>query len=98
MAAEGLVRVQLLLDFPPVAEKLNEWTTTIWSLISFANKDEPRPAGPSCRRSVELVYASGGRTEDAVTMVHSPFPRQQQRPSARRVDAHDNVSTVSSDP
>ena len=62
---------------PPAAEKLDEWRATIWSLISFTNKDEPRPARPSCWRSVESVHAGGGRTGDAATTVHSPPPCQQ---------------------
>ena len=96
--AEALARAQLLLDFPPAVEKLDEWRATIRSLVGIANKDEPRPAGPSCRRSVEPAHASGGRTGAAATMVHSPPPHQQQQPPAHRVDDCDNVSTASSDP
>ena len=51
-----LARTQLLLDFPPAAEKLDEWRATIRSLVGVANKDEPRPAGPSSRRSVESPH------------------------------------------
>ena len=98
MPAEALARVQLLLNFPPAAEKLDEWRATIRSLISFANKDEPLPAGPSCRRSVEPMHAGGWRTGDAATTLHSPPPRPQQQPLAHRADARDNVSTTSSDP
>ena len=44
--AEALASAQLLLDFPPAAEKLNEWRATIRSLVDVANQDEPRPGGP----------------------------------------------------
>ena len=64
--AEALARAQLLLDFPPAAENLDEWR---------ANKYEPRPVGPSGRRSVEPPHASGGKTKGVVATVHSPPPR-----------------------
>ena len=45
------------LDFPPAAEKLDEWRATIRSLVAVANKDDPRPAGPSGRCSTEPPHA-----------------------------------------
>ena len=96
--AEALARAQLLLDFPPVAEKLDEWRATIRSLVAVANKDDLRPAGPSGRRSTEPPHAGAGRTEEAAAMVHSPLPRQPPRASARRDDTCDNISIASSDP
>ena len=39
--AEALARAQLLLYFPPAAEKLDEWRATIRSLVAVANKDDP---------------------------------------------------------
>ena len=38
---QKLWRAQLLLDFPPAAEKLDEWRATIQSLVGVANNDEP---------------------------------------------------------
>jgi len=96
--AEALARAQLLLDFPPAAEKLDEWRATIRSLVGVANQDEPRPAGPSGRHSVEPPHASGGRTGGAAATVHSPPPRQLPRVPVRRDDACDNISIASSDP
>ena len=96
--AEALARAQLLLDFPPAADKLDEWRDTIRSLVGVANKDEPRPAGPSGRRSIEPLHAGGGGARGAATMVHSPPPRQLLRMSVRRDDACDNISIASSDP
>ena len=96
--AEALARAQLLLDFPQAAEKLDEWRATIRSLVAVANKDDPRPAGPSGRRSTEPPHASAGRTEGATVMVHSTPPRQQPRASARHDDACDNIFIASSDP
>jgi hypothetical protein len=46
MLAEALARAQLLLDFPPAPEKMEEWRSTIQSLIGFINKDGPQPTGP----------------------------------------------------
>ena len=96
--AEALARAQLLLDFPPAAEKLDEWRATVRSLVGIANKDEPRPAGPVGRRSVEPPHASGERAEGDAATVHSPPPRQLPRVSGRRDDARDNISIASSDP
>ena len=36
--AEALARVQLLLDFPPPVEKLDEWRATIRSLVAVAQQ------------------------------------------------------------
>ena len=96
--AEALARAQLLLDFPPAAEKLDEWRATIRSLVGVANKDESRLAGPLGRRSVEPPHANGGRTGRAAATVHSPPPRQLPRVPARHDEACDNISIVSSDP
>ena len=96
--AEALARAQLLLDFPPAAEKLDEWRATIRSLVAVANKDDPRPAGPSGRRSVEPPHASGGGAGGATATVHSPPPREPPRVSIRRDDACDNISIASCDP
>ena len=96
--AEALARAQLLLDFPPAAEKLDEWRATIRSLVAVANKDDLQLAGPSGRRSIEPPHAGAGRTGGVAAMVHSPPPRQPPRASARRDDACDNISIASSDP
>ena len=47
--AEALARAQLLLDFPPAAEKLDEWRATIQSLLSLADNDTPQQGEPSRR-------------------------------------------------
>lgn len=96
--AEALARAQLLLDFPPAAEKHEEWRAIIQSLnYWFANKDGHQEAGPSRRRSTEPARANGGRNGGVATMVHSPPPRRQRSP-ARRADARDEGSTASSYP
>src|SRR3954467_13040625 len=41
-SAEALARAQLLLDYPPTADKLDDWRATIQSLIGCANADTPR--------------------------------------------------------
>ena len=96
--AEALAHAQLLLDFPPAAEKLDEWRATIRSLVLVANKDDSRPAGPSGRRSIEPPHASGGRTGGAAATLHSPPPCQLPPVPVRRGDACDNISIASSDP
>ena len=40
--AEALARAQLLLDFPPAADKADDWRAAIQSLIAFANDDTPQ--------------------------------------------------------
>ena len=96
--AEALARAQLLLDYPPMADKINEWRATVQSLVAVSNKDDPRPAGPSGPHSVEPPHASGGRTGGAAAIVHSPPPRQLPPVSIRRDDACDNISIASCDP
>ena len=96
--AEALARAQLLLDFPPAAEKLDEWRATVRSLVGIANNDELRPAGPVGRRSVEPPHASGGRAGGDAATVHSPPPSRPPRVSVRRDDARDDISIASSDP
>ena len=96
--AEALAHAQLLLDFPPTAEKLNAWRATVRSLIGIANKDEPRPAGPVGRRSAEPPHASGGRAGGDAATVHSPPPRQPPRVSIRLDHACDNICIASSYP
>ena len=86
------------LDFPPAGEKLDEWRATIRSLVAVTNKDDPRPAGPSVRRSTEPPHAGAGRTGGVVATVHSPPPRQPTRALARGDDACDDISIASSDP
>ena len=39
--AEALARAQLLLDYPPTSDKIDEWRATIQSLIGYANGDTP---------------------------------------------------------
>ena len=46
-AAEALTRAQLLLDYPPTADKIDDWRATIQSLIGYANSDTPRQPSTS---------------------------------------------------
>ena len=50
--AEALARAQLLLDYPPTADKIDEWRATIQSLIGFANGDTQRQPSTSQLRQV----------------------------------------------
>ena len=45
--AEALARAQLLLDYPPAEDKIDQWRATIQSLIGFANGDTPRQPSTS---------------------------------------------------
>ena len=52
--AEALARAELLLDYPPTSDKIDEWRATIQSLIGYANGDTPRrpsasPPRQGCR-------------------------------------------------
>ena len=52
--AEALAQAQLLLDYPPTADKIDEWRATIQSLIGFANGDTPRqPSTPLPREDCQ---------------------------------------------
>src|SRR3954468_3850993 len=93
--AEALARAQLLLDFPPTPDKIDDWRATIQSLIGFANGDTPRPATTSQPRQASQVRADGDKTGGGATTVHSP----PQRPrSLTRWVRHDSDPTASSDP
>src|SRR6187399_2746213 len=89
--AEALARAQLLLDFPPAADKAEDWRSTIQSLIAFANNDSPQQPATSRPRQAEKTKADGDKTAGGATSAHSP-PRKQKTPP-RRNNADDG-STV----
>src|SRR3954470_13184807 len=93
--AEALARAQLLLDYPPAADKLDGWRATIQSLIGFANDDTPRQHSASQPRPVAQARTGGAKTGGGATTLHSPH--QRQRSPTRRTH-HDNDSTASSNP
>src|SRR6187399_1596529 len=93
--AEALARAQLLLDFPPAADKAEDWRATIQSLIAFANNDTPQQPATSQPRQVDQAQADGDKTAGGATTVHSP-PRKQKTPPRR--NNPDDGSTASSDP
>ena len=70
--AEALARAQLLLDFPPATDKLEDCRATIQSLISFATGDAPRQPSVSQPRQVSLTRADGDETGGGATTMHSP--------------------------
>src|SRR3954468_14780532 len=93
--AEALARAQLLLDYPPAADKLDGWRATIQSLIGFANGDTPRQPSASQPRPVAQAKTDGAKTGGGATTVHSPHQRQW---SPTRRSHHDNDSTASANP
>src|SRR3954468_8783125 len=93
--AEALARAQLLLDFPPTPDKIDDWRATIQSLIGFANGDTPRQATTSQPRQVNQARPEGDKTGGGAPTLHSP--PQRPRSPTRRVH-RDNDSTASSDP
>ena len=70
--AEALARAQLLPDYPPTADKIDEWRATIQSLVGFANRDTPRQPGTSQPRQDCQARADGDKTGGGATTVHSP--------------------------
>src|SRR3954468_23989405 len=93
--AEALARAQLLLDYPPAADKLDGWRATIQSLIGFANGDTPWQHSSSQPRPVTQARTDGAKNGGGATTVHSP-PQKPRSPTRR---AHlDNDSTASSNP
>src|SRR3954462_10860429 len=93
--AEALARAQLLLDYPPTADKLDGWRATIQSLIGFANGDTPRQPSASQPRPAVQARFDGAKTGGGATTVHSP-PQRPRSPTRR--SHHDNDSTASSNP
>ena len=93
--AEALARAQLLLDYPPTSDKIDEWRATIQSLIGFANGDTPRQLSTSLPQQDRQARADGDETGGGATTMHSP-PRRPRSPT-RRIHL-DSDSTASSDP
>ena len=93
--AEALARAQLLLDYPPAEDKIDQWWATIQSLIGFANGDTPRQPSTSLPRQDCQARADGDKTGGGATTMHSP-PRRPRSPT-RRIHLDSN-STTSSDP
>ena len=93
--AEALARAQLLLDYPPTADKTDEWRATIQSLIGFANGDTARQPSTSLPRQDSRTRADGNKTGGGATSMHSPLRRPKS--PTRRVHP-DSGSTASSDP
>jgi len=80
--AEALARAQLLLDYPPTADKIDDWRATIQSLIGFANGDTQWQPSTSQPRQVSQARAGGDKTGGGATTVHSP-PRRPRSPTRR---------------
>ena len=92
---EALARAQLLLDYPPAEDKIDQWRATIRSLIGFANSDTQQQPSTSQPRQVSQARAGGDKTGGGAITVHSP-PRRPSSPT-RRIHL-DSDSTASSDP
>src|SRR6187401_3781938 len=90
--AEALARAQLLLDFPPAADKAKDWRATIQSLIAFANNDTPQQPATSRPRQVDQAKADGDKTAGGATTVHSP-PRKQKS-LTRRINVDDDSTAL----
>ena len=80
--AEALARAQLLLDYPPTADKIDGWRATIQSLIGFANGDTLRPPSTSLLRQGCQARADGDETGGGATTMHSP-PQRPRSPTRR---------------
>src|SRR4051812_18182534 len=79
--AEALARAQLLLDYPPTADKLDGWRATIQSLIGFANGDTPRQPSASQPRPTAQARTDGAKTGGGGGS--PPPPPPPHRPAAR---------------
>ena len=78
--AEALARAKLLLDYPPTADKIDDWRATIQSLIGFANRDNPRQPTASQPWQDCRARAGGEETSGGATTMHSP-PRRPRSPN-----------------
>ena len=75
---EALARAQLLLDYPPAPDKIDDRRATIQSLIGFANGDKPWQPSTSKPRQDAQAQADADKTAGGATTVHSP-PKGQDR-------------------
>ncbi|MCH1927799.1 hypothetical protein L6232_23685, partial [Shewanella sp. C31] len=66
-----MVRAQLLLDYPPTADKIDDRRATIQSLIGFANGDTQRQPSTSQPRQVSQARAGGDKIGGVATTMHS---------------------------
>ena len=80
--AEALARAQLLLDYPPTSDKIDEWRATIQSLIGYANGDTPWRPSASPPRQDRRTQAGGDETGGGATTMQSP-PRRPRSPTRR---------------
>ena len=93
--AEALARAQLLLDYPPTSDKIDEWRATIQSLIGYANGDTPWRPSASLLRQGCRARAGGDETGGGAITMQSP--PQRPRSPTRRIHL-DSDSIASSDP
>ena len=77
--AEALARAQLLLDYPPTADKIDEWRATIQSLIGFANGDIPWQPSTSQLRQDCQARADGDKKPVGVQLSCTLRPEGQDR-------------------
>src|SRR3954462_5735809 len=84
--AEALARAQLLLDYPPAADKAEGRRATIQSLIAFANNDTPQQPATSRPRQVAKSKADGDKTAGGATSMHAPSQKQKTPPRGNNLD------------
>ena len=96
--AEALARAQLLLDYPPTSDKIDEWRATIQSLIGYANGDTPWRPSASPRRQGCRARAGGDETGGGATTMQSPPPKAKiaDSPDPPRQQLHCIVGSTSS--
>ena len=95
IAPKAMARARLLLRFPPAAEQMDQWRSTIQSLLGFSKAGGSRRA---CRLQIPQATATvraASRTKGAVPTVQSP-PRQLAR--MQQNQDPNNISMASSDP
>ena len=92
---EVMARAQMLLDFPSMADKMDERRTSIRSLIKFGDVDRSQLAEPSRRPPTIPAVQTDGHVAGGVPTVQSPSRLPQW---TQRTTEPDDVSMASSDP
>nr|XP_020159504.1 uncharacterized protein LOC109744769 [Aegilops tauschii subsp. strangulata] len=98
-----MARAKLLLNFPPAADKMDEWRATIQSLIGCAKANKSQHGEPLRRPQATLPALAGDDVERTTPAVLSPLQQPIQGQPWRSqqtqdVDELDEVSMASFDP
>ena len=76
IASDAIAQAQLLLRFLQAADQMDEWRSTIKSLIGFAEAGGSQRAGPPRPPQATTTAHAAGRAEGATPTMQSPRGNQ----------------------